>query len=67
MSWGTAWIAADMQIPRRVSPRRAGLSAEGMEGVGEPVGDKAGLRYAQSDLVADSLKTTVRKKQVAIT
>ena len=26
------------------------------------MGDKAGLRYAQSNLVADSLKTTVQKE-----
>lgn len=26
------------------------------------MGDKAGLRYAQRDLVADSLKTTVQKE-----
>ena len=31
--WGIAWVAADTQVLRRMSPREAGLAAEGTEGV----------------------------------
>lgn len=45
--WGIVWVAADKQVLERVSPREAGLAAEGRRVSREPVGTKAEPRDSQ--------------------